>query len=58
VLSDWGVIQKNKNLGIIVHQELLPENFLNAEEFSKACWEKVREGYFQMKKELNPQLQN
>lgn len=55
-----GIISKNKlvhpgqQVGIIVHKELEPKDYASSDEFAKACWDKVREGYDQMKKTIGP----
>lgn len=54
VLSKNGFIRPGRHVGIIVHKEILPENFRNAEDFARACWTKVIEGYDQMEAKLEP----
>lgn len=58
VLSPKGTIRPGRHLGIIVHKEILPQNFASADEFARACWEKVIEGHDQMKAELAPLNKN
>jgi 1-acyl-sn-glycerol-3-phosphate acyltransferase len=58
VLSDLGIVRVNKNVGIIVHKEIFPEHFSSADEFCRACWEKVREGFFLMENKLSPLCEN
>ncbi len=59
-----GIIGKNKlikpgqHVGIIVHKEIEPKDFASADEFAKACWEKVREGYDEMRKTIGPKNGN
>lgn len=52
VLTDQGMINPNRNVGIIVHQEIHPENYSNVSDFCEACWGKVIEGHDQMKHQL------
>ncbi len=52
ILSDRGIVTPNKRVGIIVHKEIFPQDFSSADEFSKACWEKVREGYYSIENRL------
>ncbi len=54
VLSSQGMIKPGRHVGIIVHQEILPEHFQSADEFARICWEKVIQGHDQMKMQLGP----
>lgn len=54
VLSSNGMINPGRHAGIIVHKEILPQNFATADDFAKACWNKVLEGYDQMRAKLAP----
>lgn len=54
VLTDKGLVRPGRHVGIIVHKEILPENYATAEEFAFACWSKVLEGYDQMEAKLRP----
>lgn len=58
VLTPWGNINPFRSVGIIVHKEVDPKNFLNVDEFCVACWGKVIEGHDQMMKELQPLNEN
>ena len=58
VFNSVGLINFNQQVGIIVHQEMRPEHFKNAEEFSSACWSKVIEGHEQIKKRILSQSEN
>lgn len=58
VLSSKGLIRPGRHLGVTVHKEIFPDDFQNADEFAKACWEKVIEGHDQMKAELAPLNKN
>lgn len=54
VLTKKGFIRPGRHIGIIIHKEILPENYPTSEEFAKACWMKVLEGYEQMEAKLAP----
>lgn len=54
VLNKRGMIQPGRHLGIIVHKELWPKDFKNSDEFCRAVWGKVTEGYDQMRSRLGP----
>jgi 1-acyl-sn-glycerol-3-phosphate acyltransferase len=54
VLSSKGIVSPGRHVGIIIHKEILPENYANSEDFARACWEKVLEGYYQMEAKLKP----
>jgi 1-acyl-sn-glycerol-3-phosphate acyltransferase len=54
VLSSNGIISPHRHVGIIVHKEIDPKEFPTAEEFSRACWARVIEGYERMERELGP----
>ncbi|MFL5784138.1 MAG: 1-acyl-sn-glycerol-3-phosphate acyltransferase [Bacteriovoracaceae bacterium] len=54
VLTDKGLVRPGRHVGIIIHKEILPENYASADEFAFACWSKVLEGYDQMEKKLKP----
>jgi 1-acyl-sn-glycerol-3-phosphate acyltransferase len=58
VLSKKGRIRTGRHLGIIVHHEIDPKEFTNADEFCQACWQKVIEGHDQMKAKLGPLNKN
>ncbi len=54
IVSRLGFFNSGRHLGIIVHKEILPENFKSSDEFCRACWEKVVEGYEEMALKLDP----
>lgn len=54
VLNKAGFIKAGRHLGIIVHQEILPENYKNSDEFCRAIWGKVIEGHDEIKSRLSP----
>lgn len=54
VLSPKGLIQPGRHLGIIVHKEIIPQNFKNSDEFCRAIWGKVIEGHDELKSRLAP----
>lgn len=54
VLTRQGFIKTGRHIGIIVHKELLPQDYKNSDEFCRAVWGKVTEGYDQMKTRLGP----
>jgi 1-acyl-sn-glycerol-3-phosphate acyltransferase len=58
VLSPKGVINTGRHVGIIVHKEILPSDYTNAEDFTKACWEQVIQGHDEMKSKLGPLNEN
>jgi 1-acyl-sn-glycerol-3-phosphate acyltransferase len=58
VLSSKGLVQPGRHLGIIVHQEIHPQDFSSADEFARTCWQAVINGHDRMKKELAPLNEN
>lgn len=58
VLSSKGSINPGRNLGIIIHKEIDPKDFANADDFCRACWDKVLEGYDYLEKEISPLNKN
>jgi 1-acyl-sn-glycerol-3-phosphate acyltransferase len=58
VINSRGFIRPGRHLGVIVHQELLPENFKNSEEFCRAVWDKVIGGYEELMMKLGPLNEN
>jgi len=58
VLSKKGFIQKGRHLGIIVHKEIVPQNYKNSDEFCRAIWGKVVEGHDEIKSRLGPLNEN
>jgi 1-acyl-sn-glycerol-3-phosphate acyltransferase len=58
VLSHKGMVNPGRHLGIIVHKEIFPQDYSNAEDFAKACWEKVIQGHDLMQKKLGPLNEN
>lgn len=58
VLSSKGFIRPGRHVGIIVHKEVIPQDFANAEDFARACWTKVISGYDQMEAKLGPLNEN
>lgn len=58
VLTKHGFIKPNRHIGIIVHKEIFPEDFQSADEFAKACWDKVCSGHDEIKRQLAPLNQN
>lgn len=58
ILSSKGLVRPGRHVGIILHKEILPENFATADEFAKACWGKVLEGYESMEARLGPLNEN
>lgn len=49
VLDQYGMIHPGKKLGIIVHKELYPRDFLTSEEFVKECWDQVLRGFEELR---------
>jgi 1-acyl-sn-glycerol-3-phosphate acyltransferase len=58
IISPQGFLRPNRHVGIILHKEIDPKDFSSAEEFCSTCWNKVREGHFQMKSRLAPLNEN
>lgn len=54
VLDSKGQINPGRHVGIVIHSEVLPEDFQSADEFAFACWQKVIHGHDQMKAQLAP----
>lgn len=54
VLSPMGLIQPGRHLGIIVHKEILPQDYKNSDEFCRAVWGKVQSGHDELKARLAP----
>jgi 1-acyl-sn-glycerol-3-phosphate acyltransferase len=54
VLSPKGLIQPGRHLGIIVHKEILPQDYKNSDEFCRAIWGKVVSGHDDIKSRLAP----
>lgn len=52
VLRPDGSVIYGAELGFITHAEMEPVNFSSKEEFSRACWEKVLEGYDELEKKF------
>lgn len=58
VLTDKGFIRPGRHVGIILHKEILPQDYTTAEDFARACWSKVIEGYEMMEAKLSPLNKN
>lgn len=58
VLSPKGIIIPGRSIGIIVHKEINPAEFSTADEFAEVCWNKVIQGYDEMKEKLGPLNEN
>ncbi len=58
VLSPKGLINPGRSVGMIIQQEIYPEQFPSAEAFAEACWGKVIEGHDRMKAQLGPLNEN
>jgi 1-acyl-sn-glycerol-3-phosphate acyltransferase len=54
VLTRRGLIRPNRHIGIIVHKEILPQDYKNSDEFCRAIWGKVIEGYEDIRSRLAP----
>lgn len=54
VLTKHGTIRPGRHVGIIVHKELLPQDFNTPDEFCRAVWEKVMTGHDEIKSRLEP----
>lgn len=54
VLNKQGIIQPGRHLGVIVHQEIAPQNYKNSDEFCRAIWGKVISGHDDLKARLGP----
>ncbi len=58
VLNPHGMVVPGRHVGIIVHKEILPTDYKNSDEFCRAIWDKVKEGYASMKSRLGPLNEN
>ncbi len=54
LLSSNGLINPGRHLGIIVHKEILPQDFKTPDEFCRAVWGKVVSGHDEIKSRLGP----
>ena len=54
LLSPKGFIRHGRHVGIIVHKEILPEDFKTPDEFCRAVWGKVISGHDEIKSRLGP----
>ena len=54
VLTEKGLIKPGRHIGIIVHKEILPQDFKNSDEFCRAVWGKVVAGHDEIKSRLGP----
>lgn len=52
-IINGGLIQPFQKVGIIFHSPVAPHAFQNKENFTKACWQKVIDGYFDLKTKIN-----
>jgi 1-acyl-sn-glycerol-3-phosphate acyltransferase len=52
VLSEYGFFNTKRHVGIIVHEELRPENYKDSDEFARACWKKVVEGFTELSQKI------
>lgn len=48
ILSRNGMVRPLQNVGMILHEEISPSNFKSREEFSRACWEDVINGFHKL----------
>lgn len=51
-INQFGLIKPNREFGIIVHQEMHPEQFHNQDDFIKAAWGKVIAGHDHLKAQI------
>lgn len=58
VLSNKGWVRPGRHLGIIVHKEMLPQDYQNPDEFCRAVWGKVVSGHDEIKARLSPLNEN
>ena len=58
VLNHKGSIIPGRHIGIIVHKEISPDHFKNSDEFCRAIWAKVLEGYDHLSSQLAPLNEN
>lgn len=58
ILNKNGSVNSGKDVGMIVHKEIYPNDFKTADEFAEACWNKVITGHRQMKEKLEHQSGN
>jgi hypothetical protein len=52
VISNNGVINVGKKVGIISHAAMLPADYKDANSFARACWDQVLKGHSQLKASL------
>ncbi len=52
VISNSGVINVGKKVGIISHAAMLPADYKDANSFARACWDQVLKGHSQLKASL------
>lgn len=58
VLSPQGFVVPNRHIGVIVHKEIDPKDFKGSDEFCRAVWAKVTQGYQEMQQQLGPLNEN
>lgn len=54
LLSPQGFIRHGRHVGIVVHKEILPQDFKTSDEFCRAVWGKVISGHDEIKSRLGP----
>lgn len=55
ILNSKGIITPGIKVGIIVHKEIYPNDFDNAEDFAQKCWETVIQGHLQIQERIDQQ---
>lgn len=58
VLTKKGFINPNRHIGIIVHKEILPEDYPTPDAFCRAIWSKVLSGHDELTARLGPLNEN
>lgn len=58
VLGQRGFIRPGRHLGVIVHKEILPQEYKTPNEFCRAVWDKVISGHDEIKARLAPLNEN
>jgi len=58
ILTKKGFIRPGRRIGIIVHKEIIPQDYRNSDEFCRAIWGKVLQGHDEIKSRLVPLIEN
>ena len=58
VLTKKGFIKSNRHIGVIVHKEILPQDYPTPDAFCRAIWSKVLSGHNELMTRLGPLNEN